>query len=177
MRPNHYFHFFSLLLIIGTLMATCCISEEKSKNVTVIPSAERSQQGNSFTQIPDTPSLWIIINPITEHHRNETFEINGTTSLGVNQKLWYSISRHGMVIEVPCPTPGYNCHPMYIEGAENITFGEIPIVSDGTQANKWSFMLNTSDNEYYQHWANGWNLNVSSQKMAVNNSTDFFLHF
>jgi hypothetical protein len=177
MKPNHYFYYFSLLLIIGTLLATCCISEENNKNVSIIPSAGHSQQGNNSIQSPAMPTPFIIINPIVEHHRNETFEINGTTNLGVKEKLRYSISRHGMVIPVPCPTPGYDCHPQYIEGAENITFGEIPIVSDGTQVNKWSFMLNTSDNEYYQHWANGWNLNVSSQEMTVHNSTDFFLQF
>jgi hypothetical protein len=125
----------------------------------------------------DNTSEWIIINPIAEHHRNDTFGINGTTSLGMKEKLQYSISAHSVVIPLPCPTPGNNCHPMYIEGAENITFGEIPIVSDGTHTNTWSFILNTSDNEYYQNWSFGFNLNVSSQKMTVHNSTDFSLKF
>jgi hypothetical protein len=177
MKPNRYFHYFSLLLIIGTLIATGCISKEHSKNVTVISSLENSQKSNKSTQNSDIPSSWIMINPIDKHHRNETFEINGTTSLGVNEKLRYSISRYPMVIAIPCPTPGYNCHPQYINGAENITYGEISIRNDGIQVKEWSFMLNTSDYEYYHYWSNGFILNVTSQDMTIYNSTDFSLSF
>jgi hypothetical protein len=150
MKPNQYFHYFSFLLIMGNLLAACCISEDNSKEAR------------------------IIINPLGNHSINETFEINGTTSLGVDEKLRYIISRKDVAVPVPCPT-GSICTPMYMFGAENISSGDIPIKSDGRMGQSWSFFLNTTGYEYYHYKHFKFILNVTSQNVTFHNSTELTL--
>jgi hypothetical protein len=131
-------------------MAACCVSKDHSKEAR------------------------IIINPLGDHHINETFEINGTTSLETDEKLRYIINRKDVAVPIPCPTRS-SCAPMYMFGAENISSGDIPIKSDGRREQSWSFSLNTTGYEFYHYQNFKFILNVTSQNMTFHNSTEFAL--
>ncbi len=107
----------------------------------------------------------------------DIFEINGTTNLDAGEKLHYSVDRITHIVPIACPTGYGGCSPMIIEGAKNISYGEILVKKDGSAGNSWSFFLDASGPDYEKKIWLGFILNISSRDKAVNNSTEFLLQY
>ena len=196
MKSNLVSVFFSLL-ILGTLIGTGCLSRTENNSISSISTANPAIPDNNYMKnissvtttsstisVPDistssriTSPFWIRINPIADHHIGDIFEINGTTNLGAREKLYYSIDRISHIVPIACPTGYGSCSPMIIEGAKNISYGEILVKNDGSSGNSWSFFLDASGPDYEKKIWLGFILNISSRDEAVNNSTEFVLQY
>jgi hypothetical protein len=161
------------VLIIG-LMISCiilagCISQLSTGNQTTITQISETTAIISPSGTPCPPtneSPYIIINPIDNHHKNETFEINGTTNLGAGENIFYSIHRPTQTKPVGAPEPNLN-----------ITNGIVTIVNSGCNERHWSFQYNSS--EYFgleNVYPVDNMLTVSAKNMTVKNYTDFVIN-
>ena len=153
-----------VLLIVGTIFIAGCISQNNWGNSTIPVTTTCPPSGNV------TP--YIIINPIEVHYQGDYFEINGTTNLGFNKKIRYSIDRTGSATPIPVPF-GSGPAFIYSNGSENITYGDIVIVKDQCNEQKWSFWLNTSGHEYDD--PTFYIVNIRSQDNSIYHSTSFDL--
>jgi hypothetical protein len=169
---------FCFIIIGCVLLTTGCISQNPTQN----------SSGSSVTNTPvstlQTPcpaisgndKPYIIINPISNHFLGDVFEINGTTNIGVGEKLHYSVSSFPIVIVIPVPTGCSVCSgERYIPGTE-IAQGDISIAKDECNRQKWSFWLNTSGSGYHNSYGASFILNVTFQNMTLYNSTSFDLN-
>jgi len=178
MKKDQYVLYLFILLIFGIFIGTGCVSKVNDQNNTNISSRGNIQKNYNSSTDSNNTSSWIIINPIGNHKRTEIFEIDGTTNLGVKEKLRYSISRLPVAVAIPCPTGSSTCPTHYIDGAENIAYGDILILKDGSTEQKWSFLLNASGPEFYKdNYGAFFELNVSSHDMTTHNSAQFLIEY
>ena len=153
-----------VLLIVGTIFIAGCISQNNWGNSTIPVTTTCPPSGNV------TP--YIIINPIEVHYQGDYFEINGTTNLGFNKKILYSIDRTGSATPIPVPfgsSPAF----IYTDGSENITYGDILIVKGECNEQKWLFWLNTSGHEYDD--STFYIVHITAPDNSIYNSTSFDL--
>ena len=167
----------TLIIVFIVLDAGCVASNQI--NTTKIKTTTFVSISTPIPLILDSHSgYWIKVNPRNDHHyRREIIEINGTTNLGTDQILHYSVDRNTYYMLHSCPMGG-DCYPMKIDGAENISSGVIPIMSGRFNGNSWSFLLNASGPGYETD--NGINgpsfiVNVTSQDKTVQNATMFWV--
>jgi hypothetical protein len=154
-------NFIFFFVLVFVLVSTGCISQTNTPDVTTSTSDVTAVQTICPSQNNSTP--WIIINPIDSHHKNETFEINGSTNLGINEKISYNIQRPQEPIPFGAPGPDYT-----------VTKGYATIVNSRCNEQHWSFLYNSS--EYFGEFnlvpiENS--LTVYSRNMAVINTTFF----
>jgi len=80
---------FIFFIVICILITSGCVSQNKTGNTSGI-SANATDQTLVQTLCPPIPANatpYIIINPIGDHRVGDIFEINGTTNLGVDEKI------------------------------------------------------------------------------------------
>jgi len=85
---------FIFFIIVCILTTTGCVSQNKTGNTSGI-SANATDPTLVQTLCPPIPANttpYIIINPIGDHRVGDTFEINGTTNLGADEKIHIQIS-------------------------------------------------------------------------------------
>ena len=88
-----------LAVALALLLACGCTSPQPSgsPDQTIVPTADQSVSpappaDNSCRPVENrTP--YIIINPVSDHHIGDVFEINGTTNLGTDKKIHFFIFR------------------------------------------------------------------------------------
>jgi hypothetical protein len=155
-----------ICVLIGCIFLAGCISQTSTGNQTVITQTPETPPIIGPSEIPSAPTNetpYIIINPIDKHHKNETFEINGTTNLGADEKIYYNIHRPSQTKPVGAPEPNLD-----------VTEGFATVVNSGGNLQHWSFRYNSS--EYFGN-ANVFPvvniLTVSARNMTVMNYTDF----
>jgi hypothetical protein len=169
MKIDYYFRYFSFALIVGIVMGSGCVSEANSKNTALIPPAENFLQDNNSSIYSNTTPSWIIINSMGREHSYETLEINGTTNLGVDEKLHYSITR---VDTAPQKISSGGCIGMTINGSEEITSGDTPVVYGGPRGNIWSFFVKTSD-PVYHYPCDIYVVTITSEDRTIQNTTRY----
>jgi hypothetical protein len=169
-----------VLLLVGVVLAAGCSGQPAHGNTTakgtatVNPSAMITQPVQMQCHPSGNNSPFILIFPIGTHYAGDIFEINGTTNIGVDETLFYSVSKAGIATPMPVPSPENPAY-QYNNGAENISYGDILIVNDKCDEQKWSFWLNTSGSEYYKSYGVPFILIVKSRNIPIYNSTSFFL--
>jgi hypothetical protein len=88
-----------LMLAIVAYGGMGCIDQVKNENKTVAPSVvpassfmETPNPGQNQCPVSRNTTQFIIINPVGNHTIGDVFEINGTTSFGVDSKLRFSVA-------------------------------------------------------------------------------------
>jgi hypothetical protein len=128
-----------MLVLVVVVLTAGCINQPDFRNNTfnsttiIIPSILITQA--TQTQCPTSGNVtpWIIINPISNHVIGDVFEINGTTNLGIDEKLQIMI--HGRPI--PVPYPGVSVPSKGLSGLCKVQQGDCGV-------NIWSYSANTS---------------------------------
>ena len=171
---------FILFCIVCVLTTTGCISKPGTGNQTIVPQTPASSPAVITSGIPnpsttETPPIirpsgtprpptnetpYIIINPIGFHHWGEIVDINGTTNLGIDERLQY-------VIYTPVQ-PGTD--------SIRISSGlaEVSCKDPGTQV--WSFRFNSSENLKFPSYGSGYTLILgltSSKNSTIRNMSYF----
>jgi hypothetical protein len=169
-----------IILLIGVLTIsislTGCISPagNKTTNVQFSVTSPSSLQYETFCP-PTNETPFIIINPIDRHFFGETFEINGTTNLGGNEKLHYSVSSPDVVSAMSCPTGSSSCPKSIIKGSHNITYGEFFVRENGDEPKQWTFLLNSTGLDFKSNYSVSFILDITSQNLTLTNNTDFMV--
>ncbi len=136
--------FFTLVCV---LVGTGCLSENIQENrttttttpVPVVTFIRPTIQTQCPSVSPETDPC-IVINPIGSHTVGDVFEINGTTNLGADSKIFLSIYEPELM-SVP-PGPGYTTTPNY---QYSQTSGQVKIQSGTGGVYTWSYIPNISD--------------------------------
>lgn len=141
-----------------------------------------SQPGNqtSFTKIPKTPPTigplgttcppanetpYIIINPISTHIVGDVFEINGTTNLGVNDRLMIAINEERPTAVGPFDNP--EVYHKFIDSLDYVIMNR-----DNCGINSWSYQVNLTG----FHSRTVYDVKVySEQNRTIINYSNFFI--
>jgi hypothetical protein len=171
-----------MFVMVAVLLATGCIRQPMVFDNTTVNGTVIVNSSTPMTQAIQTPGLssvnatpYIIINPIDRHFFGETFEINGTNNLGVNEKLQYSVNSPDVVSAMSCPTGSSSCPRLIIKGSQNITYGEFFVIGNGENSRQWTFLLNTTGLDRKSHYSVSFIINVTSQNLTIYNTTTFML--
>lgn len=128
-----------VLLIIGTILIAGCTfpagSENHTNNVSVNVTTFTDAATSLQIQCPSSGNVtpWIIINPISNHVIGDVFEINGTTNLGIDEKIFVYVA--GRVLSAPYPG---------VAGTTYGTNGTARIWCGNSGINFWNFSVNSS---------------------------------
>jgi hypothetical protein len=132
---------FLLLLIAGILVSAGCISQpvaesrmsNLSMNITTSASAVKPVQ--TQCPIPKNSTLWIHINPVSNHYVGDVFEISGTTNLGSDDNLNITIIQSSFS----------RCPRIYSDCYRYTSIQSTIIVQDGNcERNNWTYSANLS---------------------------------
>jgi hypothetical protein len=130
---------FGIMLVV-LLFATGCIEQPAYGNVTAAPDTATVSSSTAILQPVQTQcplsgntTPWIIINPISNHYIGDVFEINGTTNLGIDEKVLVYVT--GRVLSVPYPG---------VAGTTYGTNGTARIWCGNSGINFWNFSVNSS---------------------------------
>jgi len=130
-----------LFFIAGILVSAGCLSHPVMENRT----NNASVNGSTFTPvitpvqiqcpIPKNPTLWIDINPVSNHYVGDVFEINGTTNFGSDDNLNITIIQSSFS----------RCPRIYSDCYRYASIQSTIIVQDGDcEKNNWTYSANLS---------------------------------
>ena len=148
-----------IIIIIGMLLATGCIGQPSSGNitanttVTVSPLVLITQPVQTHCPSSRNITPWIIINPIGNHVIGDVFEINGTTNLGIDEKILVYVA--GRVLSAPYPG---------VAGTTYGTNGTARIWCGDSGINSWNFSVNSSrfNTNFYFVQVETWNISATN---------------
>jgi hypothetical protein len=133
----------------------------------------RTNAGNDTIIIPTTAPCsqngisgpFIQINPISTHYNNEIFEINGTTNLGIDKKIWIAVDEERRTAIGPYHDPDWN----YIYSDSR---GYVQMHGRDCGTNFWTYQVNlTGFHSGKQYWVN---IHLE-QNHSVKNYSQFFV--
>jgi hypothetical protein len=149
------------LLVI--LLAAGCTGQPDFRNNTTndtpitIPSVLVTQPVQTQCLQTGNATPWIIINPINNHYIGDVFEINGTTNIGIDEKILIMI--YGRPI--PIPYPGV---PVPLNGL----YGLCKAQQGDCGINIWSYSANTSEFNTPDYF-----VRVGTENWTIENTTLF----
>lgn len=159
-------------VMVAVLLAAGCAGQPAFRNVTpditaaVAPSTVVIQP--TLTTCPPesgNPVPYIIINPISNFTIGDMIEITGTTNLGENVPIQYSVGHP----PVPMPTPGVS--------EPYIPSGKVKITGIDCNEMRWSFLL---DSNNLTPWFNDFIITVGTINQTTGNefynSTSLITH-
>jgi hypothetical protein len=162
------------MLLLAMVMAAGCVSEpgtEKQTNIIQTVVTSRMIESTGTTVPPAKEMPFIIINPVDTHRRGDVFEINGTTNIGVDEKLRYYVGTPDIAIPILVPfgaPPGH-----FTEKGFPVFNGSVSIKPDGREQNHWSILLITSIPEFDLKNEHFLVVNVTSENRTIFNETTF----
>jgi hypothetical protein len=130
MKTNYIFVTVLLLLIIGTILISGCMSNSTGNRTNV-----------STCQTVGNETKFIAINPVnTTHYVGDVFEINGTTNFGIDTKI--KLTFHEPRFDGPLPNPAIPTTPERYNYTDSD--GYVKIQKGDCGVNFWSYIANLS---------------------------------
>jgi len=130
-----------MIMMVCVLIVAGCIwqppaencTSNISVNVTPLTSVVTPVQTQCAPPVETSLPVWITMNPITDHHLGDVFEVNGT----IQQKNWTIETEEKIHVRVDAFSPG-----LHFYGPEGIASQHI---SD-CEVKTWSYQVNLSRN-------------------------------
>jgi len=102
---------------------------------------------------------FILINPLGSHYLGETFEISGTTNVGVQEKIRYGISQPPIPVPYGAKTPD-----------PGVASGFAQVTDTGCGIQRWAVEVNSSE---FSLWSSVLVFGISAENNTIWNSTTF----
>ncbi len=154
----------ALVLLLGMVMAAGCAWQQLYSGNLTTNSTAIDNSSTLITKVVQTlgpasgnDAPWILINPISNHVIGDVFEINGTTNLGIDEKIQIAI--YGR--PVPVPYPG-------VPAPSKGSYGLCTVKKGDRGINFWSYSVNTSEFNNPDYF-----VRVGTENWTVDNATLF----
>jgi hypothetical protein len=167
-----------MLVIVALLLAAGCIRGQPAFDNTTANGTAAVNPSTLITQpvqiqcppVFGNTTPYIIINPIGHHDTGDTFEINGTTNLGVNSKILFELWEPRL-LELP---PDRNITETATIPYQYFSIsGYVKIENGSCGENFWSYTVNLPGNHAPWHREYSVSVSVKGESNHIVNSSIF----